>query len=304
LKKKISVAKKHGYNNIFIRADMDQFSCDFSFKDNTNKLKYRNLLDYHSEVLQAVRLSTSDDTRISFLPSWSNSQCIRISRGKGELYLSELHKKTSSSINFGWKGPDDPFYMMDDIEINYIEQILSKYPFLFFNHVNPQSKGIFDNDFITTFPGRARSCSMFNHFNLQLPDKFYTKVSDSQCLIKHHPKNIFEKIRIASYADYLWNPDYYNPERSLFIILSKYFGQDNAINLIKFNDLIYTVYEKYVKSMNLENSKKSYRSAGESMKQLNSVYNKLIKNIQDETACQVLEELKKQTEVFYQKTRK
>lgn len=304
LKEKVGIAKKHGYNNILIRADMDQFSCDFSFKDNTNKLKYRNLLDYHSEVLKEVRLSALNDTRISFLPSWSNSQCIRRSRGKGELYLSELHKKTSSSINFGWKGPDDPFYKMDDIEINYIEQILSKYPFLFFTNVNPQSKDIFDNDFISTFPGRARNCSMFSHFNLQLPDKFYAKISDSQCLIQHHRDNIFEKIRIASYADYLWNPDNYNPERSLFIILSKYFGQDNAINLVKFNDLIYAVYERYVKSMNLENTKKFYRSAGEYMNQLNSVYNQLIKNIQDEAACQALEELKKQTEFFYQKTRK
>ncbi|SRR6056297_1114808 len=304
LKSKIKKADKENIKNVLIRADLKSFPCNFSFRNNENSLKYRNLLDLHSEMLKDIEQNTSQKMEINFIPTWSNSQCIRKSQGRGELYLSELSKKTSQKTCFGWKGPDESFYQMDEVEINYISQMLSKFPFFFAETINPQSQNTFGNDFIQAFPGKARNCSMFNHFNLKLPDDLEESLKNQLFLISHHFNNLFEEIRLSTYSDYLWNSDYYDPEESLFRILINQYGQQNAINLIKFNDLIYAVYEMHLKSQMIENNKKFMRSANDYMSQLTNVYNQLKSNLQNEMVQNALDELKKRTDQFYQDTGK
>jgi hypothetical protein len=51
------------------------------------------------------------------------------------------------------------------------------------------------------------------------------------------------KIKYATVADYEWNTAAYNPELSLWKALTQTYGRPVAVQLLRFNDAYYGVYE-------------------------------------------------------------
>lgn len=90
------------------------------------------------------------------------------------------------------------------------------------------------------FPGKIKLMNIFEPYEMTLSDhlssvsgSFYTTLV---------PNSEIAKIKIATLSDYLWNPKAYNPEVSLWKILTVKFGKDVSLQLIEFNDLFFKVY--------------------------------------------------------------
>ncbi|MGM0498545.1 MAG: beta-N-acetylglucosaminidase domain-containing protein, partial [Bacteroidota bacterium] len=257
-------AESKGINDFVVHID-DTFSpansssCVFNFKSKESHLKYRNLLDVHTNMMNVMAEELSEQADIKFLPLWNNSECIRKSRGKGELYLKELYRKIPGKIDYLWRGASKTPSVIDEVEIMHIKSIIDKYPVLYSKDINPYSNG--NSKFAQNYPGKLRTTSFFQPFDLNTPGNFEQLNNEKTFIADIENQNTLDKIKLACYADYLWNGENYESNRSLLKVLVSNYGKESTFALLEFNDLYKGLQEMLIKMNKLDAEKKYLRSA-------------------------------------------
>src|SRR5699024_8283971 len=77
------------------------------------------------------------------------------------------------------------------------------------------------------YPGKSILCNLFEPFDIEYPKNFPTYLNP------HYYSNNggsgeINKIKNLTFADFTWNTKDYNPDFSLFKVLVRLFGKENA----------------------------------------------------------------------------
>lgn len=295
-------AGNKGINDFIIRID-DTFSpqnpssCVFDFNSNENHLKYRSLLDVHKEMMNEMADKLPENADIKLMPLWSNSECIRKSQGKGELYLKELYRKIPDKIDYLWTGSSEISSIIDEVEVMHVKSIINKYPVFFSKDINPFSS---ENKLFTeNYPGKLRTTSIFQPFVLNTPDKFERLSAGKSFIAEMNLQNTLDHIKLASYADYLWNGKDYESNRSLLKVLISNYGKESAFALLEFNDVYKGLEEMIIKMNKLDTDRKYQRSAENFMNKMDKQMERLKELLQGKTILEDIQQLDKQIKNRY-----
>jgi hypothetical protein len=228
-------------------------------------------------MINKIAENLEEDTQISFMPIWNNTECIRKSQGKGELYLKELFRKIPERVHYLWTGASSKPYLVDETEIMYVKNIIGKKPVFYCNDIHPFSDDAKGNAYAQNYPGKLRTSSIFQQMNLNTPGNF-NKITAGQTFIGEvEYSNSLDDIKLACFSDYLWNSKKYDSNLSLLKTLISEYGKNEAFALIEFNDIYKGLQEMLIKINKLESTRKYIRSAEDFISKLDNHMKKLEK---------------------------
>ena len=295
-------AETEGINDFIIRIDntfspRHPSSCVFNFKSKENHLKYRNLLDVHKDMMNEMAEKLSLNANIKFMPLWNHSECIRKSQGRGELYLKELYRKIPDKIDYLWTGSTETPSIIDEAEIMHVKSIINKYPVFYSKDINPFSNE--NNIFTEIYPGKLRTTSIFKPFVLNTPVNFENFSDGKSFIAELELQNTLDNIKLACYADYLWNGEKYESNHSLLKVLISNYGKESAFALIEFNDLYKGLKEMLIKMDKLDTDRKYLRSAENYIEKMDKQMKRLEVLLKDTLILEDIQQLDEQIKKRY-----
>jgi len=299
LRSLILYAKKHSVNATILQMDSTfdvrgRCACLFEPRYDGDHIRYRNLLDVHSTMINEVWDWSGNEGKISFMPFWHHNRCIIRSHGRGEMYLEELSRKVPGKTEFLWTGPVNHPLVVGETETRYVEKRYKKMPVFLSKDINPFSNSVF----IRHYPGKARMASIFDHFALDLPDNF-SELTGNRFITALDPGSRIGEIKTQTLADYLWNAKQFDPHYSLLKILIYEYGKTTAFNLIRFNEAYFGLYEMYGKIRTKETKRKYIRSAQDFKNQIDRIMATLRESLKGRPILSELEPFKEKANEYF-----
>ena len=212
----------------------------------SNKKMDRDLQFDHIELLNdfnelIVRKGLS--TKIEFLSPWNRLDIIDRGQGQAEFYYRDLNRSFSDNIPIYWTGGSYCSKSIDFAEFQRMRKIIGNATVLFDNSLY-DSELRFNTKFVRNYyAGKIRALSIFEPYNFITFNDFYEQSRGRKILLNTNSLSELNTIRILTAANYFWNTIAYDPDKSLWIVLNKLVGRDDAINLLHFNDAYYGLKE-------------------------------------------------------------
>lgn len=133
-------------------------------------------------------------------------------------YLSYVSKNISNEIFIVWCGPYVRSRKITEEDLSdWTKNLSGRVPFLW------------DNTIYSHYP--FTSTSMLTAWDNELPEKFYEITAGNGMLINSDANSEMGVVGIITSNDYLWDPEMYNPEKSLKDAINREYGS-NVVNLI------------------------------------------------------------------------
>ena len=302
LKKKCVQAYNHGANAVAILSEHYPRSegsfYDFPLYHKKDKKKFINLQSAHARMINYLikGLNINDGRSFYFSSPWNNLEYIDKSFGTGNIYYKELMFQLPDNINILWTGTTDKTLIIDEIDVTRISMITGKHPILFDNTLFSDDS-LNSSRFHHTYPGKVRLLSMFQPYEVNLPEDYPGKTRN-EIIIHQHPENEFDLIKLFTAAEYMWNPAEYHPDLVLWKILIKKYGKEVASELLLFNDYFYELKEISL-LRHRPNFQKDYAKKIDNLKErINESYEKVYQMSDSEVLIDLLDHKRK--ELFLQ----
>ena len=209
--------------------------------------RFINLQNAQAHVINHLKTWLDDEypgTRFEFCPPWYANEFIDRSEGRAEVYFNELITQIPPEIVILWTGPTVRSLSIDAADLHRFSSLILRWPMLWDNTLyarNIETRRY--GGYTTHYPGKVRMCNLFEPYDTTLPKNFQ-KFSDGRHFYTNgDASSEFYKIKFATVADYEWNTEAYNPERSLWKVLTQMYGPGGAKELLHFNDAYYGIYD-------------------------------------------------------------
>ena len=271
--------------------------------DNIEYFAYNNMekpmQEGHIELINELNKKLGKNISIEFLSPWSNLQRVNMSHGDAEFYYRDLNKSIPEEVLFYWTGGNYCSLSIDYAEAYFFKNISGKEPVLF-DYSLLANEYRFKSELISNYyAGKIRVLSLFEPYQLDCYKGFLSDHNDGQILIQAGDFSALHFIQLLTAADYLWNTKDYIPEKSLWTILNRLYGRENAIQLLNFNDAYFGLKEicKKIELQGLQN--KNMRIANHFEKELKKAYDSLNNNLVNKELISEMEQLKNEILNYY-----
>ncbi len=121
------------------------------------------------------------------------------------------------------------------------------------------------------YPGKLRQFNLFEPFNHTDIQEFFKYLDTSMFVVNLPPVSEINLIRLATAADFLWNPESYNPEYALWKVLMSRYGQLNARELISYADKYAIILEALSRASMNTQVQKNLRIAHQTLVNLTGI---------------------------------
>ncbi|MFC2152078.1 beta-N-acetylglucosaminidase domain-containing protein [Bacteroidota bacterium] len=227
---------------------------------------------------------------IEYLPPWNRLDIIDQSHGEAEFYFRDLKRTVSENVTMYWMGSSHISKSIDFAEWKRINNIYNTSPVLLDNSLLGYNER-FKIDYIKGYyAGKIRVLSLFESYNCDLFNDFYQS-GGRKVLLNTNNLSELNAISILSAANYYWNTESYNPDKSLWIVLNKLYGRENAIKLLQFNDAYFGLNEICQKMETDGLQFKNVRIAKNFESELNNYFNELKNSIDNTDLLAEIEKL-------------
>jgi hypothetical protein len=227
----------------------------YALYNGEDEKRFINLQNAQAHVINHLKLWLDDKypgTRFEFCPPWYANEFIDRSEGRAEVYFNELIAQIPSEIAILWTGPTVRSLTIDMADLHRYSSLILRWPMLWDNTLyarNIETRRY--GGYTTHYPGKVRMCNLFEPYDTMLPKNFQ-KFSDGRHIYTNgDASSEFYKIKFATVADYEWNTEAYDPERSLWKILTQMYGPVAAKELLLFNDAYYGLYDMCLRIENM-----------------------------------------------------
>ena len=249
---------------------------DYALFTAEDRRAFVNLQNAQSYVINRLKTWLDDEypgTRLEFCPPWYSNEHLDRSDGKAELYLEELAFQIPREVAIMWTGPTIRSLSIDMADLRRFQSLIGRWPMLWDNTLyarNIETKRY--GGYATYYSGKVTMCNLFEPYDTDMPGDFQQYSDGRQKYTNGNAYTEIYKIKYATVADYEWNTGAYQPERSLWKVLSRTYGPAGAQELIRFSDAYYHVYGICMR-METEDDADAYLAIGkESMDRLDDSY--------------------------------
>jgi hypothetical protein len=207
--------------------------------------------------------------RFEILPYTSNNLYTN-KFGRDRLTNDDMKVKNADII---WSGYGLQSWCMDEADLNYFKDAFLTTPvFLDLTMYSKDRKlDYFAND--TASPYKLMTSSLFESYSNEIVPEIYAKVVKT--ILVYELTSVFERIRMQTASDFLWNPANYDPDLSMYRALIAEFGLDVSRDLVKFNDEYFKIRSEIILADNQKNKHRHLRRAFTLLDELKVLQNKL-----------------------------
>jgi hypothetical protein len=251
---------------------------------NTND--YKRFVDYSQLFLSTLKKSVKGNGELSdyiyFLPVFSDNSILHKAGIYGKYYFKDLNFTLNEPIVLLWNGPAEYSFSLDGADILRFEKETGKRMVWLDNTLMMNKKYLMEKGNASIYPGKARVGSFFDPYKINskaIGSDFY----NSEALINLPELSPLTLIRLYTAADYLWNPEGYNADLSLWKALVLHYGKETAIELIRFNDLCYGLLYLTMMGETEGLSQKQSRDGEEFIRRINEDWHRISKLLMKQT---------------------
>ncbi|MDY6799793.1 MAG: beta-N-acetylglucosaminidase domain-containing protein [Bacteroidota bacterium] len=267
---KISALTHPGLENILIKGDYFQSYNSSNpewIKFYTNEDISINLQKYHIDLLN--KLTKTLNVNLEFMPPWSRLDFINMGMGQAEFYYRDLTRNITSNIPFYWTGGSYCSPSIDYAEWFRMNKLVKTNPVLFDNSLNYSLLRFRADDAKSYYVGKLRTLSLFEPLKADYPDHFHQLNNRGKVVLNIDYFTKLNIIKTLTAANYYWNTENYNADKTIWKLLVKYYGQENAKNLVYFNDAYFGLKESTQKIKNNGVNNKNSHIANQFLEDLN-----------------------------------
>ena len=206
---------------------------------------------------------------VEVLPGCSNNLYLNKFNGS----YNSLDNNIDKDVSFIWSGYGMQSWSMDEADLLYFRSQHNVTPVFidFTMYSRDQRLNYFANDSIS--PYKLMTSSLFEAYSNEIVPEIYSNVDKT--IIVYGMSNVFDRVRLQTASDFLWNPDSYNPDLSLYKALVAEFGIDATRDLLKFNDLYFKIRSEIILADNQKFKHRHIRRAFLFVDELNALVVKL-----------------------------
>jgi hypothetical protein len=223
---------------------------------------------------------------VACVPVWRNNEEMNRSRGKAEIYVSEMRDQLPDNIRFLWNGCNWNGYHTSNADLFRIKSIIGSNPVwldnsMMYDDVIPETE---------IHPGKLNLYNLFKPFNNHDIRKLFDNLDTTQVYVNFYPASELDIIRLYTVSDFLWNTKDYDPDVSLWKILNLRYGSACARELVLFADIYATLLRLSVEFKDPVHRQRLIRKAGplqenlhlhlEAIKEILGRKHRLIKELQ------------------------
>ena len=279
---KISTLDNSFLANILIKGDYLQSyePCNPELiKFITNENISVNLQNYHNQLLAI--LNEKLETNLEFMTPWSRLDFINMGMGQAEFYYRDLIKNLHLDIPVYWTGGSYCSPTIDYAEWFRMQKLTQKKPLLFDNSLNYNLQRYKNDEAKKFYAGKLRVLSLFEPLKAEYPDHFHLLNHDKKILLNIDSFTKINSLKAITAANYYWNTINYDSDKSIWKVLVKFYGIENAKNLVYFNDCYFGLKEMCQKIENNGINNKNMRIAEKFYDDLNHYFKILENNLPD-----------------------
>jgi hypothetical protein len=227
------------------------------------------------------------------IPKFSNLEKISAHEIESAIYFKSLCK----DLKLIWTGPAAYSASIDDINFKQITELYRQNPDLLDNYL--LADNLKTSEIKEYYTGKLRLKSIFEPYDLQVSEKTMSK--QDRMILNTPELTEINTIRILTAVNYYWNSSKYDADKSLWIVLNKLYGKQNAINLLQFDDAYMGLIEICQKIKLNGSQHKTLRIAKNYHSELNKYWDLLVKNDLNKSILNELFDLKEIADFEYQK---
>lgn len=271
---------------------LDENDCGSDIQNLQLNKSFNNIpQQQHFEFLKSLKKNiTRQDlkTNLEFLSAWNRLEIMDMGHGKGELYYYDLQKEFTSNLSLYWTGGTYYSNSIDYAEFLRMSDFMSEAPLFFDNSLFVNDIRLNTDYEKNYYAGKIRVKSLIEPYHLNAFSDFNLQTGQQKIVLNTDNLDELSTIRILTAANYFWNSSSYQPDKSLWIVLNKLLGRNNAIHLIYFNDAYFGLKE-ICQKMKLNGQQfKNTRIARNFENQLIKYYELLNKNLQNRKLAEEL----------------
>ena len=236
---------------------------------------------------------------VEYLSAYSNLAAINNNEIDAAIFYNTVINQFNN-LKLAWTGPDEISVKIDDAHCYRIHEIVKQNPIFIDNSLEIPDKRLNSDYLKDYYAGKIRLGSLFGPYENNFSNKLS---SDPHSKVILNVNNLTElnTIRMLTAIDFYWNANDYNPDKSLWIVLNRLYGKENAKNLIYLNDAYYGLLE-ICRKMKVDGGHfKTLRMAKNFKTDLDKYWDLVEKGIDNEDLINELYDLLEVTEFDYNK---
>ena len=259
-----------GANTIMYLADdfvphTGKNSQNYSLYTVEDKNRFGTLANAQAHIINRLKEWIDQDypgARLEFCPPWYASDFINRSGGEAQKYFAELVSKIPRDVPIVWTGPAVRSLSIDMADIQRYRSLIGRWPLVWDNTLYARSIASSNyGGYTAHYPGKVRMCNLFEPFDTYRPEGFHKYTSNGQIYTNGNAYRDTYKVKFATVADYQWNTSAYDPQLSLWKVLSRTYGGVCAQQLLVFNDAYFGLYQINLR-LQAEGSRQGYIQQG------------------------------------------
>ncbi len=173
-------------------------------------------------------------TAIYFVPPWYNNLFVDLSRGLGQSYLKEICRTLPGDVPVLWTGPTVRSLFIDAAHVSRFKEWCPGHELMLWDNTLYARR---NEQYWGNHKERAHLASLFEPYDVAHPYGEPLPI-----FLNAHVSELY-RIQMASYADFVWNSQSYQPEKSLWNYLRMRFGEQAAWDLLEFDRVLWELKE-------------------------------------------------------------
>ncbi|MFP4024470.1 MAG: beta-N-acetylglucosaminidase domain-containing protein [Thiohalospira sp.] len=238
-----------------------------------------NLQKYHKQLITI--LNNKVKANLEFMTPWSQLDNINMGMGQAEFYYRDLMRNLDLDIPVYWTGGSFYSPTIDYAEWFRMQKLAQKKPVLFDNSLNHNIQRFKNEEVKKFYAGKLRVLSIFEPLKAQYPDNFYRLNYGKKIILNIDSLTKINSLKAITAANYYWNTDDYDRDKSIWKVLVKFYGIENAKKLVYFNDSYFGLKEMCQKIDNNGINNKNTRIAEKFYNDLIYYFEKLENDLGD-----------------------
>ncbi len=258
------------------RATLNNNSRKIIVVDNKSDLDIKNDYNYSIKLKNSLENILEHADHVYFMPVFNSNEELWDNPLEGQLYFAGLDDV--SGLTLLWHGAADRSHYADGIQKKYYENNTGLPTVYVNNFQDAKTPSIKMNDYYNAYPEKIPMGNIFDPF-----DNVHITLKNQEIMLHVQRTDILSAFRIATFAEYSWNNDMYDPELSLFKILVNEFGKETARYLYIFNDAYCGLLTTTNTIVSKGVTNRTSRSAENEIASLNIAFNQIKKHIPEKT---------------------
>jgi hypothetical protein len=233
----------------------------------------QELAKRHTAEIQRLSLN---NTEVFFKTPFSHNTCIEENPVLCQFYFNQL--SDFENLHILWFGHDKHSQYVDGLSSLYFTANTGLKPSYVDHFQDAKSPSINLNPYYNAYPEKIPMANLYDPY-----DNLKMEFGGKDVYMYLPSTDIFSVFRLATFGEYAWNPDGYDPDYALFKVLVNEFGMENARYFYYFNDA-YCGLLSTIRSMLREGSNnRTIKSAENEIIMLNVSFEEIKKRLPHRT---------------------